>query len=228
MPDNLKDRIKKIKEDIAQASATAGRPEDAVRLVIVTKTYPASLLQEILDTGHFDIGENRVQEITEKAPLLKGDKVIHMVGHLQTNKVAKVVPLVDWIQSVDSERVLRKIEENCEKLSRKMNILIQVNTSGEETKSGCGPHEAADLCSKASESKNLEFRGLMTIGPLYGGEKEARKSFIMLRELGRSLADPSQRFELSMGMSADFRWAIEEGSTMVRIGSLILGERAYP
>jgi pyridoxal phosphate enzyme (YggS family) len=222
---DLATRIQSLNERISAASNRCGRSPDSVKTVVVTKTHPAETLQAVLDAGIADIGENKVQELIQKAPLLRGARTLHMVGHLQTNKVGKVVPLVDWIQSVDSERLLQKIDTQCENAGKKINILIQINTSAEESKSGCAPEEALELCEKAAASPHVEFRGLMTIGPLGGSEQQIRQSFIRLRELGEKCASLCAPVELSMGMSDDFEWAIEEGATIIRIGSLLLGER---
>lgn len=226
--DTLRERFKALNEETTQSCEKVGRSPDEVTVVIVTKTHPVEILQAVIDTGHGAIGENRVQEIMQKVPLLTGEKTIHMVGHLQTNKVTKVVPLVDWIQSIDSEKLAVKVDQQCQKVGKKMSVLVQVNTSGEETKSGCAPEEAVALCEKVARCEYLRFRGVMTIGLLGGTEKETRHCFQVLRNIReqcKGLTDSS--FELSMGMTDDFRIAIEEGSTMIRIGSYILGARKY-
>jgi len=228
MIDNLKDKYLKIEEQIEQVCNKAGRDKKQIRLITVTKTRTAEVLQSVIDTGYPDIGENKVQEIVQKIPVLTGEKTVHMIGHLQSNKVSKVVPLVDWIHSIDSEKLLNKVEQYCENSENKMNILIQVNTSGEETKSGCSTSDALSLCEKAMNCANVHFRGFMTIGPLFGTDKEVRQCFENLRLLGEQCYDVSNKpIELSMGMSSDFQIAIEEGSTMIRIGTLILGSREY-
>jgi hypothetical protein len=228
MTQELNAGIKRLKKRIAGACRRSKRLEDSVRIIVVTKTHSVETAQSVIDAGIKDIAENKVQELAAKAPLLKGAKELHMVGHLQSNKISKVVPLVDWIQSVDSEKLIDKINKQCEDRNKSMNVLIQVNTSGEESKSGCKTEEAYKLCEKASASPNIKYRGLMTIGPLEGGEKETRESFEILRRLGEKTACLCEsRPELSMGMSDDFEWAIEEGATMIRIGSLLLGKRNY-
>jgi pyridoxal phosphate enzyme (YggS family) len=224
-PVEIRERFDILLQRIARACATAGRRADSVRLVAVTKTHPVETIQALIDLGVTDIGENRVQEIMEKVPLLRGNFTMHMVGRLQTNKVGKVVPLAHWIQSVDSERLLRKIEVAAEPTGRKIKVLVEVNTSGEESKSGCSPREAVALCELAARSKAVEFRGLMTLGPLGSNERATREAFILLRKLGEQCRSLAPDIELSMGMSGDFEWAIEEGATMVRIGTLLLGER---
>lgn len=224
METTLAERHAMVMERIARACARAGRQSDSVTLIAVTKTHPVSFVQEVIDLGIQHIGENRVQEIEEKVPHLTGTFTMHLIGHLQTNKVGKVIPLAHWIQSIDSIKLLEKVETKAQELGARPSILVQVNTSGEESKSGCSPEEALDLCARARESDHLAFRGLMTIGPLGGTERQTRDSFGILRGIREKL--PTQALELSMGMSQDFEWAIEEGATMVRIGSLLL-ERSY-
>jgi pyridoxal phosphate enzyme (YggS family) len=179
----LKQRLESIRERIERACARSGRPSGAVRLVAVTKLHPVETLQALIDLGVRDIGENRVQEIQHKAPLLRGDVTLHMVGHLQSNKVGKVVPLVGWIQSVDSVRLLEKIETAARAGGKKIKVLVEVNTSAEESKTGCRPEEAAGLCERAAASQGVEFRGLMTIGPLSMEERPTRAAFSLLRSL---------------------------------------------
>jgi pyridoxal phosphate enzyme (YggS family) len=223
IPD-LNSRIEKLQDEIRQACVLAGRPVDSVRLVVVTKTHPVEVVQQVIDAGVRDIAENRVQEITAKAPALRGEFRLHLVGHLQTNKVAGAVDHCRMIQSVDSSRLLARIEHYSAAANRCPDILIQVNTSGEQTKSGCNPAEALELCRLAARSRYTVFRGLMTIGPLGATEQQTRQAFAMLRKLRDQCPTPD-KLELSMGMSADFGWAIAEGSTLVRIGSLLLGAR---
>jgi hypothetical protein len=221
---NLQHNYNLLKERIEKTCQRCYRKPEDVRLIVVTKTHPVEIAQAVLDLGIKDIGENRVQEIEQKRPFLRGDFSMHMIGHLQTNKAAKVLPLVDWIQSVDSVRLVDKIDHAGS--GNKIKALVEVNTSGELSKSGCLPEECLALCERMKASGVLEFRGLMTIGPLNGTEGEIRKSFEKLRVLGEGCRRLSPQVELSMGMSSDFEWAIEEGSTMVRIGSLLLGNRA--
>lgn len=224
MSNEIKQRLEVIFQRIAKACEKSSRSMEAVKLIAVTKTHPVETLQALIDLGIRDLGENRVQEIEQKAPLLKGDFTMHLIGHLQTNKVAKVLPLVQWIQSIDREHLITRIEKYHS--GEKLKALVEVNTSGESSKSGCLPEECRMLCERVASSTALEFCGLMTIGPLEGGEAQTRNAFAKLRSLGEQCRDLCKRsFELSMGMSNDFEWAIQEGSTMVRIGSLLLGER---
>ena len=244
---------------IEAACSRAGRAAGSVRLIAVTKNHPAKTVQALIDLGVRDIGENRVQEIEEKAPRLTGEFTMHMIGHLQTNKAGKVWPLAGWIQSVDREKLVRRLEglydgernpttgsgpglthgapgsvrdghcrggtEPSAQAPAKKMVLIEVNTSGEGSKSGCHPSECRQLCELAVQSNALELRGLMTIGPLGGDERAVRNAFSLLRELSQKCCTGIAAPELSMGMSGDFEWAIEEGATMVRVGTLLVGNR---
>ncbi len=219
-------QFKKVHEEIEQACQRVARDPGSVRLITVTKTWPAEVLQAVVDSNHPDIGENRVQEIIEKVPKLSDNRTIHMIGHLQSNKVSKVVPLVDWIHSIDSEKLLSKVDHYCKVINRRVKVLVQVNTSNETAKSGCDPVDAPSLCEKASQCEYVDFRGLMTIGPWTTNLQAVRNSFKQLKSIGECCQHLVQgNFELSMGMSGDFAMAIEEGATMIRVGSRILGER---
>jgi pyridoxal phosphate enzyme (YggS family) len=220
----LAQRLELIQSQIGDSCRSAGRNPGSVRLIAVTKTHPVSVIQELIELGIRDIGENRVQEIASKIPLLNGNFEVHMIGHLQTNKVAAVLPLINWIHSIDRIRLIEKIEQYHDD-GIKIPVLVEVNTSGEISKTGCTPQESRELCERISQSAALQLRGLMTIGPLEGGEKDVRNSFILLRNLSEKIHDLCPSPELSMGMSSDFLWAIEEGSTMVRIGSALIGAR---
>ena len=222
--ERLRANLEAIQERIARACDKAGRSKDTVRLVAVTKTFPAETVQSLIDIGVREIGENRVQEMAAKAPGLKGDFVLHMVGHLQTNKVTQALRFASWIQSIDSERLVARIE-HCHTGGEKVKALVEVNTSGEASKSGCLVGQCRQLCKRVAASSALELQGLMTIGPFGGNEAQVRGSFRTLQKLGDSIVDLVARPELSMGMSDDFEWAIQEGSTMVRIGTALAGAR---
>jgi pyridoxal phosphate enzyme (YggS family) len=220
-------RLIEIRGRIGGACRRAGRAADSVRLIAVTKNHPVETAQRLIDLGVRDIGENRVQEIEEKAPLLSGDFTVHMIGHLQTNKAQKVWPLAGWIQSVDREKLVRRLESLYAGGERKR-VLVEVNTSGEGSKSGCAPEECGRLCELVAGSNALELRGLMTVGPLGGDETAVRGAFALLRELSQKhCAGIIGKPELSMGMSGDFEWAIEEGATLVRLGTALVGSRGY-
>ena len=223
MTNNLRTRLDIISEKIEFACKKGNRERSSVRLIAVTKTHSVETIQALIDLGVKDIGENRVGEIIQKAPLLHGDYTLHMIGHLQTNKVTPILPYIKWIQSIDRERLISRIEYLYSG-TEKIKALIEVNTSGEQSKSGCKPEESRELCERVLQSKSLELQGFMTIGPLGNDELSTRRAFSLLREISEKNSDLLKTPELSMGMSGDFEWAIDEGSTMVRIGTLLLGE----
>jgi len=224
MHTDLEKRLDLINNRIENACRRCSRVRSSVTLIAVTKTHPVSIIQPLLDLGVTQIGENRVQEIIDKVPMLHGNFTLHMIGHLQTNKVAPVLAHADWIQSIDREKLISRIESIYQG-DNKLNVLVEVNTSGEKSKSGCNPDDCRKICELVVSSSRLSLRGLMTIGPLGADEVVTRNSFALLRNLGDKIRDLTNSPELSMGMSGDFEWAVEEGSTMVRIGSLLLGGR---
>lgn len=207
-----------------------GRDPKEITFVAITKIADISQIQEILEAGLTHIGESKVQEAEEKFPALENADIKvtrHMVGHLQTNKVKTALEIFDVIQSVDSIKLAEVIEEQAAKLEKKIDILIQVNTSGEEQKFGAAPPELFLLINRIVELKHLRLQGLMTIAPLVEDKEVIRKCFRDLRFLKDAV---EERFSsdrrvsmkyLSMGMSGDYQIAIEEGSSMVRIGRAI-------
>ena len=226
---SIADNIMQIRAKIAEYAIVSGRSADAVRLLAVSKTFPAADIAEARETAsQFMFGENRVQELAEKAPVLPDDIQWHIIGHLQSNKAAKAAELAHWVHSVDSEKLLNKLQAGAEAAGRTLNILLEVNWTGEESKSGIhGADEALRLAEMAVSCKNLNLRGLMTMAEFDATEARLRETFSgvrelrdrMERELGLTLP------ELSMGMSGDFREAILEGATIVRIGTAIFGRR---
>ena len=226
---SIADNIMQIRAKIAEYAIASGRSADAVRLLAVSKTFPAADIAEARETANqFMFGENRVQELAEKAPVLPDDIQWHIIGHLQSNKAAKAAELAHWVHSVDSEKLLNKLQAGAEAANRTLNILLEVNWTGEESKSGIrGADEALRLAEMALSCKNLTLRGLMTMAEFDATEARLRETFSgvrelrdrMERELGLTLP------ELSMGMSGDFREAILEGATIVRIGTAIFGRR---
>lgn len=226
---SIADNIMQIRAKIAEYAIASGRAADAVRLLAVSKTFPAADIAEARETAsQFMFGENRVQELAEKAPVLPDDIQWHIIGHLQSNKAAKAAELAHWVHSVDSEKLLNKLQAGAEAANRTLNILLEVNWTGEESKSGIrGADEALRLAEMAVSCKNLNLRGLMTMAEFDATEARLRETFSgvrelrdrMERELGLTLP------ELSMGMSGDFREAILEGATIVRIGTAIFGRR---
>ena len=220
----LAHRLAVIRERIADACGRARRPADSVELIAVTKLHPAETLQLCIDCGVKHLGENRVGEIVEKVPRLRGEFTMHCIGHLQTNKVAKVLPFIQMLQSVDRVRLIESLERHLPEGSR-LPVLVEVNTSGEASKSGCRAQDSGALIERMLSEERLLPSGYMTIGPLGGGERQTREAFSLLRETAEANRDLIPTPALSMGMSGDFEWAIEEGATMVRIGTLLVGER---
>lgn len=226
---SIADNIMQIRAKIAKYAIASGRSADAVRLLAVSKTFPAADIAEARETANqFMFGENRVQELAEKAPVLPDDIQWHIIGHLQSNKAAKAAELAHWIHSVDSEKLLNKLQAGAEAADRTLNILLEVNWTGEESKSGIhGADETLRLAERTVSCKNLSLRGLMTMAEFDATEARLRETFSGVREL----RDRIERElgltlpELSMGMSGDFREAILEGATIVRIGTAIFGRR---
>ena len=222
----IKERIEILKERIEKALQNAGRKGEKVEIVGVTKGIDVDRIVEGIRYGITKLGENRVQEAREKIPHVNLPCEWHMVGHLQKNKVKYAVKLFKMIQSVDSYELADLINR---KTPQKMDVLIEVNTSGEPQKYGVSPDALLGLIEKILGLKNLNLQGLMTVGPYPVEERRSRKSFALLRDL-RDEAE--MRFGiklpiLSMGMTEDFEYAILEGSTMLRIGRGIYGERNY-
>ncbi len=226
---SIKENIERLRVEIAEVSTRAGRAPEEVELVGVTKYVPLDRIQEAVDAGLSTLGENRIQEAREKVAAITGKVSWHMIGHLQRNKVKTAVELFDMIQSVDSVEVAAEIDRRAAQAGRRMDVLVEVRTAREESKFGVGAGEAIDLVAGISQLGNIDVKGLMTIGTFTDDEREVRRCFRELRELGEKadrlgLAGVEMRY-LSMGMSSDFRIAIEEGSNMVRIGTAIFGAR---
>ncbi|XP_060192817.1 uncharacterized protein LOC132622259 isoform X1 [Lycium barbarum] len=223
-----------LRSVIQRIQHAAARP-DQVRLVAVSKTKPVSLLKQVYDAGHRCFGENYVKELVEKAPQLPDDIEWHFIGNLQSNKVKPLligVPNLAMVETVDDEKIANQLNRVAGDIGRKpLKVFIQVNTSGEETKSGVEPDGCVELVKHVtSNCPNLEFCGLMTIGmPDYTSTPENFKTLARCRsEVCKALGISEDQCELSMGMSGDFELAVEMGSTNVRVGSTIFGAREYP
>jgi pyridoxal phosphate enzyme (YggS family) len=223
--------VARVRERIAAACVRAGRSPNDVRLMAVSKTHPASAVREAFAAGVTLFGENRVQEFGEKhAELANIAAEFHLIGHLQSNKAAKAAELFSAVDSVDSWKLAERLNGAAEKLGKTLAILFEVNVGGEAAKSGFAPdsEELRALLARANELPHLQVRGLMTIPPHTEDPNGARPYFRTLRELRDHLAKqfPQPNLnELSMGMSHDYEIAIEEGSTCVRVGTAIFGER---
>lgn len=225
----IAENIAIVRRRIQRAAEKAGRDPEEITLVAVSKKVDAARIQEALEAGITIFGENYVQEAREKIPQVGADAQWHMVGHVQTNKAKYVVPDFVLIHSVDTVKLAQEISRQAEKLDKIMDILIQVNISGEESKSGVGVGTALSLIQEAAQLKHVGIQGLMTMPPFFDEPERARPFFRGLRELRDQLLPllPSSVSlpHLSMGMSGDFEVAVEEGATLVRIGTAIFGER---
>jgi len=212
--------LERVRERIDAAAARAGRRASEVSLVVVTKGMGIAAIEEAIAAGASLIGENRVQEAREKWAAVKGRASVHLIGHLQTNKAGVAVELFDLVHSLDSVRLAEALDRRAAELGKTQRVLVEVRTTREPTKHGVEPHELPGLIEALDRLPHLRLEGLMTMGPLGEGESGARRSFAELRALGAGLEGRGAR-ELSMGMSGDFEIAVEEGATMVRVGSAI-------
>lgn len=227
----MKDRLDSICRRISSAAEKCGRQPGAVRLVAVSKTIPAETVRSAIENGVTILGENYIQEARKKIETLSAfDVAWHFIGHLQSNKAKYAVRLFDLIHSVDTLKLARELNKQAAKTGKIQQILIQVNISGEETKSGATEGETVKLVQDVGRLEHLVVKGLMTMPPFFDDPQRARPCFKALRRLGdriRALDLPTVSMdELSMGMTGDFEAAIAEGATLVRIGTAIFGERS--
>jgi pyridoxal phosphate enzyme (YggS family) len=230
---SVADNLSVVRERIAGSARRSNRRAEEVSLMAVTKTHPPELIRQAYNAGLRMFGENRVQEFSGKADALAdlADAEWHMIGHLQTNKAGKAVELFGAVDSVDSVKLAGKLDASARALGKSVNVLIEINVGGEAAKSGVAPDsdELEELLLAASSFEGLEFRGLMTVPPFVEDPEQARPYFRRLRQLRDAIAArklPGMDMGvLSMGMSHDFEIAIEEGSTCVRVGTAIFGER---
>jgi pyridoxal phosphate enzyme (YggS family) len=228
MGETVKDRVEDVLERIARAAARSGRAPEAVRLVAVSKTQPVLRVAEAYEAGLRVFGENYVQEAEEKVRAFP-DAEWHFIGKLQGNKVKRAVSLFGWIQAVDSSRLLADVSRRCAEAGKTLPVLIEVNLAGEGSKAGVSPGELPSLLASAANLPGIRIRGLMAIPPATEDPGESRPAFARLRELldryGSLGGAAGKMTELSMGMSNDFEVAIEEGATMVRVGTAVFGSR---
>jgi pyridoxal phosphate enzyme (YggS family) len=218
--------LAEVRARVARAAARTGRSDEDVRIVAVSKTWPAEVVAEALDAGATDLGENRAQELKAKAAVLSGRARWHFVGHLQTNKVRHVVGVAVLVHSVDRIGVAEAIARRASALGISQDVLVEVNVSGEATKQGVEPARAAALVEQVAALEGVRVLGLMTMPPWPEHPEDARPYY---RDLAALREDVTRRVpearELSMGMTRDFEVAIEEGATLVRIGEAIFGAR---
>lgn len=223
----LADRLADIQHRIAAACVRAERPQDSVRLLAVTKTHPPATVDAAVDLGLTLFGENRVQEAKAKIPHCSGRATWHMIGHLQSNKARDAVELFSMIEGVDSLHIAREIDKRARQADKTLPVLLEVNVGGEASKSGFQPDTLLAEIEAIQALPNLQVQGLMTVPPWKPMPEQVRPFFVKARELKarceERLCEPLPH--LSMGMSADFEVAIEEGATIIRVGTALFGER---
>lgn len=206
-----------------------GATDEEIILVAMTKNHGVELMREAIDAGARHVGESRVQEAAKKFPALDRDVVRHLIGHLQTNKVKAAVKLFDLIQSVDSEHLATALDKAASSIQKVQDVLIQVNAAREAQKSGVDPENLQALINFVDKAENLRLRGLMFIAPNFSDVENCRPLFRHMRRIFDELKPAREDFDfLSMGMTNDYKIAIEEGANLVRIGTAIFGERSYP
>jgi pyridoxal phosphate enzyme (YggS family) len=224
---DIPDRVKVVEEQIVRIAESCGRTSSEIGLIAVSKSQSAEAVREALDAGQLFFGENRVQELIAKVPLLPSSVHWHFIGHLQKNKVRKVLPLVDLVHGVDSLELALDIDRIASELGLFPRILLEVNVSGEATKFGFTPETARREAPRLLELPRVQWEGLMTIAPIVDAPDKAQPFFAQLRMLRDQIAAENQVDlpTLSMGMSDDFEAAIKEGATLIRLGTAIFGPR---
>ncbi|AQW99112.1 YggS family pyridoxal phosphate-dependent enzyme [Elizabethkingia anophelis] len=234
MQDQIINNLQNILQRIETACIRSNRSPDEVRLLLATKTVPVNRIKQALAAGCTLIAENKVQELKEKYDDLKEiPHINHFIGHLQTNKIKDILKYdVSCIQSLDRINLAEKLQQRLEAEDRTIDVLIQINTSGEESKFGIHPEKALELVKQVSELSALKIKGLMTIGLFSAETEKVRTCFRLLKELQQQIISHNipgvEMNELSMGMSGDLETAVEEGATIVRVGTSIFGQRIYP
>ena len=227
----LKDNLAAVHKNIADACQKAGRSQEEVTLVAVSKTKPVELLMEAYEAGERVFGENKVQEIMDKYERMPADVQWHMIGHLQRNKVKYIIDKAAMIHSVDSVRLAQTIEQEAAKKNLVMPILVEVNVAEEESKFGLKTEEVVPFLEEISGYEHLSVKGLMTIAPFVENPEENREIFQKLKQLSVDITAKNinniSMSVLSMGMTGDYQVAVEEGATMVRVGTGIFGARNY-
>ncbi len=227
----LASNLQEVERKIMEACKKAGRAREDITLIAVSKTKPVSMLKEIYDLGVRDFGENKVQELTDKEPQLPADLRWHMIGHLQRNKVKQVIDKAVLIHSVDSVRLAKAIEAEAAKKEIVVQILLEVNVAEEDSKFGLKVDEVLPAIEEIATMPHVRIKGLMTIAPFVENPEENRTVFAQLQKLSVDIAEKNidnvSVDILSMGMTNDYQVAIEEGATMIRVGTGIFGEREY-
>jgi PLP dependent protein len=231
LEDHVQQRLAAVRDRAARAAERARRDPAGVRLIAVSKTFPVEYVHAAAAAGQVDFGENRVQEGAEKVPAAPAGLRWHLIGHLQSNKARKAVALFSWIHSIDSADLLVKVDHAAVEAGARSAVLVQVDLAGEPTKHGARPEELDEIVSAARVCRAAQLVGLMVLPPFFDDPEDARPYFRKLRAIAEDLSGrgvpPGMLGQLSMGMSHDFEVAIEEGATLVRVGTAIFGEREY-
>ena len=229
MTNHIRENLEYIKKEISKSEKEFGRPSEVVKLLAVSKTFSIENIFEAYSYGQRMFGENKIQELEDKVPKLPKDIEWHLIGHLQSNKVAKAVELADYIHSIDSKKLILRIDRIAKEKNKKQKTLLELNISQEDSKFGLHIKDIEDCVTTALKCRNLELVGLMTMAPYEAEETELNRIFSTLR-IERDKLEQKYRIklpELSMGMSSDFKTAIANESTIVRIGTVIFGNRNY-
>ena len=230
MAEEIRERLTRVRAQIARAAERTGRSATDITLIAVSKTFDAETVQRAVDAGALDLGENRIQEAATKVGAVKAAELRwHLIGHLQSNKVRQAALMFDVIHTIDSRELVDRLDRLAGELHRRPSVLVQVDLAQEPTKSGAPESELPAIVESLDAASHLDFRGLMTLPPFFDSAESTRSYFRRLREilegLNRSRASERKLTELSMGMSHDFEVAIEEGATMIRVGTAIFGAR---
>jgi pyridoxal phosphate enzyme (YggS family) len=226
---SILDNYNRIKDSVKETATKFAREPECIKIIAVSKTFNVEIIQEAINSGIQLLGENKVQEAKNKASLLTGDYKFHMIGHLQSNKCRDAVLLFDLIHSIDKLSTAEKLNTEALKIKKIQKILLQIKTTNEITQSGVSINELFPLVESVLNMKHLKIEGLMNIGPNINDLKKVRQSFV---ETAKTLEIINTKFnlklrELSMGMSGDYITAIQEGATLIRIGTAIFGKRSY-
>ena len=227
MSQELAIRLNEIEQKIANACSESGRSRSEITVVAVTKTFPPEVVTQAFAAGLHHIGENRIQEAERKVEVIRGRGTFHLIGNLQSNKVKKAVSMFDWIQTIDDDVIAAEISKRAVEERRELQVLIEMNSSGEPQKHGAEPDEVLGIAQKVMTLPHLTLRGLMTVGPLTDDIETIKRAFeatFLQFTKTKQLCGP-QCDTLSMGMSDDYELAIGQGSTMIRLGSVLFGNR---
>jgi PLP dependent protein len=229
MAEQIRERLVRVREQIARAAERAGRSAEDITLITVSKTFDSPTVQKAVDAGVRDLGENRVQEALTKVPNVKGTVRWHLIGHLQSNKARQAIETFDVIHTIDSSQLVERLDRIAGEIGRRPQVLVQVDLAHEPTKSGADEDKLPAIVEALDSARHLAFCGLMTLPPYFDSPESTRPYFRRLHDtlkgLNISRGPDLKLTELSMGMSHDFEIAIEEGATMVRVGTAIFGSR---